>query len=219
VCDFFTHRRVEPVSPRSHGGEKPALIRGDRPWRNPRVKLVGHGPVGDEDQRRRARRFLSQWCGLGRWIILLSLGTGLLSACVNTSSGPPPIPPLQARREEPRWQPPPSWRFVPHPARKPAPPTKPAAAKSLAAPPQAGELIGLDQPRAARVFGKATDKIVKPPATIWRYKTASCELDLFFYLDLRSGKMRTLHYAFKGDVGNTEKRQDCLRAIVADRAG
>lgn len=113
-------------------------------------------------------------------------------------------------------------RIVPHPARKPAapqpPPGPPAAAPTTpAAPARNGELIGLDQDRAAHLFGSAEEKIEQPPATIWRYKTSNCELDLFFYLDLRSGRMRTLHYAFKGDVDDTEKRQDCLRAIVAAR--
>jgi hypothetical protein len=167
---------------------------------------------------------------------VVGLGGGLLSACVSTPSHPPPAPPLQALREAPQWQPPP-WHIIPRPARKPTPPTQPngqAAAKPVApkpvaaqplvrkpfaTPPPSGELIGLDQPKVARLFGHATEKIAQPPATVWRYKTAGCELDLFFYLDLRSGQMRTLHYAFKGDVGNPEKRQDCLRAIVADRAG
>ncbi|HJU20189.1 MAG TPA: hypothetical protein VJ770_27360 [Stellaceae bacterium] len=80
-------------------------------------------------------------------------------------------------------------------------------------------MIGLDQRKAARLFGKGAEKTAQPPAAVWRYKTANCELDLFFYLDLRSGQMRTLHYAFKGDVGDAEKRQDCLRAIVAARTG
>jgi hypothetical protein len=75
------------------------------------------------------------------------------------------------------------------------------------------ELIGLDEPSATRLFGPATEKSDAPPATVWRYKTASCELDLFFYLDLRSGRMRTLHYAFKGD-GTGARRQDCLRSLL-----
>jgi hypothetical protein len=117
-------------------------------------------------------------------------------------------------------------RVVPHPPHKPTPPIEPgkqtltklAAKTPLATPPQAGDLIGLDQKGATRLFGRAAEQIQRPPATVWRYKTPSCALDLFFYLDLRSGHMRTLHYAFKGDVGNIEKRQDCLHSIVAARA-
>jgi hypothetical protein len=80
-------------------------------------------------------------------------------------------------------------------------------------------LIGLDQPAATRLFGPATERSEEPPATVWRYKTASCELDLFFYLDLRSGQMRTLHYALKGSGADTKRRQDCLQSLVASRGG
>ena len=79
------------------------------------------------------------------------------------------------------------------------------------------ELIGLDEAAAARLLGSATERSDEPPATVWRYKTASCELDLFFYLDLRSGRMRTLHYALKGEGANATKRQDCLRSLIASR--
>jgi uncharacterized protein YndB with AHSA1/START domain len=59
----------------------------------------------------------------------------------------------------------------------------------------------------------------EPPATVWRYKTASCELDLFFYLDLRSGRMRTLHYSFRGESAEEARRQECLRSLMASRGG
>ncbi len=86
-------------------------------------------------------------------------------------------------------------------------------------PPQTSELIGLDQPAATRLFGPAADRSEEPPATVWRYKTATCELDLFFYLDLRSGQMRTLRYALRGDGANTARKQECLRSLVASRGG
>lgn len=80
------------------------------------------------------------------------------------------------------------------------------------------ELIGLDQPAATRLFGQAAERLEEPPATVWRYKSATCELDLFFYLDLRSGRMRTLHYALKDRAGGAAQRQDCLRSLTASRA-
>ena len=91
----------------------------------------------------------------------------------------------------------------------------PAPGPAAAAPPQVQELIGLDQPAATRLFGPAAERREEPPATIWRYKTANCELDLFFYLDLRSGRMRTLHYRFRGDAADPAGRQKCLRDLVA----
>jgi len=85
--------------------------------------------------------------------------------------------------------------------------------------PSQPELIGLDQSGAMRLLGPPTEKSDEPPATVWRYKTASCELDLFFYLDLRSGRMRTLHFSFKGEGTDVARRQECWRSLVASRGG
>ena len=94
-------------------------------------------------------------------------------------------------------------------------PPSPAASAS----PETRDLIGLDQPAATRMFGQATERSEEPPATVWRYKNGVCELDLFFYLDLRSGRMRTLHYAVRGSDADTSRRQECLRSLIASRAG
>jgi hypothetical protein len=85
--------------------------------------------------------------------------------------------------------------------------------------PSQAELIGLDQSGAMRLLGPATEKSDEPPAAVWRYKTGSCELDLFFYLDLRSGSMRTLHYSFKGEGAEMGRRQECWRSLIASRGG
>ena len=85
--------------------------------------------------------------------------------------------------------------------------------------PSQPELIGLDQSGAIRLLGPATEKSDEPPATVWRYKTADCELDLFFYLDLRSGRMRTLRYSFKADGAEVAQRQECWRSLIAARGG
>jgi hypothetical protein len=97
----------------------------------------------------------------------------------------------------------------------PEPATRPPDGVALA--PRASKLIGLDQPAAQHLFGTATEQSEVPPATVWRYRSASCELDLFFYLDLRSGKMRTLHYSFKGDAADPAQQQECLRSLVVAR--
>jgi hypothetical protein len=85
--------------------------------------------------------------------------------------------------------------------------------------PSQAELIGLDQSAATRLFGPAAEKSDEPPATVWRYKSGSCELDLFFYLDLSSGRMRTLHYALKGAGADVVKRQECLRSFITAKDG
>jgi hypothetical protein len=83
---------------------------------------------------------------------------------------------------------------------------------------QSSGLVGLDQPEVTRVLGAATEQFERPPAMVWRYKNATCELDLFFYLDLRSNRMRTLHYAVKGDGGDPARRQDCVESLRVARS-
>src|SRR5438132_7693490 len=167
---------------------------------------------------------------------LFGVGAGVLASCAYYQPRPPAT---TASVEAPQ---PPSPKAMlpppaPRPVRKPTPPSPPGSAASepageaaamiepesragapgptAAESPQVQELIGLDQSAATRLFGTAVERSEEPPATIWRYKTANCELDLFFYLDLRSGRMRTLHYAFRGDATDSSRRQNCLRDLAA----
>ncbi len=172
--------------------------------------------------------------------VLMSLGVGGLASCAEPPTPPPPLvavapvrilpPPLHPRR------------VLPHPAHKPEPPSDsavppegpaPEAGDAAAAivepeaaahppapaepPPAPRELIGLDQAAAKRLFGAAAEQSEQPPATVWRYRSATCGLDLYFYLDLRSGHMRTLHYAFNGDAADPTGRQNCLKSLVVTR--
>lgn len=166
---------------------------------------------------------------------LLGLAVSVLAACAAW-------PPAQTAVVQSRPAPPPPHAAVPHPARKPTPPSAvpeeassepgsqplaaagpeaalPGVSSSTAAAPQARELIGLDEPAATSLLGEAAERSEQPPATIWRYRTANCELDLYFYLDVRSGRMRTLHYAFKGATTDAGKRLSCLRELFAARNG
>jgi hypothetical protein len=161
--------------------------------------------------------------------MLMSLGVAVFVSCAER----PPPPPAQPVAMAPLPQPlpvPSKQRAFPLPTRKPSPPPENVAnlsepgggeAAVLATPePQPpaldrAHLIGLDEPAARRLLGAATEQSEAPPANIWRYRTANCELDLFFYLNLRSGKMRTLHYVFKDDHAGSE---DCLRSVIAARS-
>jgi hypothetical protein len=103
----------------------------------------------------------------------------------------------------------------------PSPETQPIlAAPGIGGSPslKTSQLIGLDQAAATHLFGTATQQSDEPPATVWRYKNGPCELDLFFYLDLRSGQMRTLHYSLTGDESQTAKHEDCLKSLLVARS-
>ncbi|MGA7262123.1 MAG: hypothetical protein WBX30_14665 [Stellaceae bacterium] len=180
---------------------------------------------------------------------LLSLGAGVLSSCGVAEGPPPaqtsavrPLPPppetpavhnAAPRPARKPFPPPPASIQAPAPSGEPAEGTaapessSPASDLAALSPsparqgqiPSQAELIGLDQSGAMRLLGPATEKSDEPPATVWRYKTESCELDLFFYLDLRSGSMRTLHYSFKGEGAEVARQQECWRSLIASRGG
>ena len=193
-----------------------------------------------------ARRTVSRLTRLKRcyrllYPALLAFGAGVLASCAGGSTVPPQAAAVYPVR--PQQEPPSRPRTVPRPERKPAPSPpaesaapapggealaviepKPSAGSAAGErPSQAGDaagiqLIGLDEPAATRLFGSAAERSEEPPATVWRYKSGKCELDLFFYLDLRSGRMRTLHYALKDGAGDAAQRQNCLRSLIASRA-
>jgi|SRR6516165_3809461 len=178
-----------------------------------------------EDRRRTGPRLLDKVMRTGKrdllpYVALLGLGASGLAAC----TGQWPYSPwgFSAPQSQASVSPPSS-----RPIRRHRPPattdtSAPDAGEVLAraepapaipAAPQANELVGLDQPEVTRVLGAATEQFEQPPAMVWRYKNVTCELDLYFYLDLHSNRMRTLHYAAKGDGGDPARRQDCVRSL------
>jgi hypothetical protein len=172
---------------------------------------------------------------------LACIAMGLLISCAEQPKPPPPPAPIVEEI------PPPEHilvrrRHVPRPARKPEPPLAPPSEAEAVGEPastavepvpvepvpgmpavtmplQPSQLIGLDEAGAMRLFGAATTETAQPPAKVWRYAISSCELDLYFYYDLRSARMRTLRYSFKGEAADKEKEQACMDAIAAARRG
>jgi hypothetical protein len=136
----------------------------------------------------------------------------LASAARPLASVPPPSRPI--RKHKP---PPPTDALTPDAGVEVLAKAEPAtampsdASATGSAAPQTSELIGLDQPGVTRLLGAAAEQFEHPPAMVWRYKNTACELDLYFYLDLRSNQMRTLHYEVKGN--DPAKRQDCLGSL------
>jgi len=95
-----------------------------------------------------------------------------------------------------------------------APPPQPE--QTALAVPSSTDLLGLDPQHTRELLGPAAQTNTQSPATVWHYKSGRCELDLSFYMEMRSGQMRTLHYNFKGDADSPEQRQACLRSIIEE---
>jgi outer membrane biosynthesis protein TonB len=156
-------------------------------------------------------------------------------AAAKVATASPPPAPAVVRRPQPiplpehKPAPPSAGESVamaaPQPAQTAAPPSTPAGESVAMAAPQPAptaaaaahllprrQLIGIDQRAAKRLFGAAAEVSEEPPATIWRWRSADCELDLYFYLDLRSGQMRSLHYVFKRDAAGQD---ECVKSLAA----
>jgi hypothetical protein len=58
-------------------------------------------------------------------------------------------------------------------------------------------LVGLDQVAVEDLIGKPLDIYDEPPATVWSYKGEACSLDVYFFLDIGTHKMRALSYDVK----------------------
>ena len=83
----------------------------------------------------------------------------------------------------------------------------------------ATNLVGIDQTAAVDLLGPPTATENRAPADVWRYTSSRCELELVFYMEMRTGRMRSLHYAFKGEADTAAQRQACLAAIQENSHG
>jgi hypothetical protein len=166
-------------------------------------------------------------CGARLCLRAAAIGVaGLVAGCAAEKPAPAPGPFGQYIRSVPRK--PVHPRPFAQPKDKPAiaaaeettPPEAPAEPQpeqtALAVPPST-DLIGLDPQRTRALLGPAAQTTNnQSPATVWHYKSGRCELDLSFYMEMRSGQMRTLHYDFKGEAASPEQRQACLRSIIEE---
>jgi hypothetical protein len=161
------------------------------------------------------------------WLRVASIGVAmLLAGCVPEKPAPAPGPFGQYIRSVPRK--PAQPRPIAQPKDKPttaaveetAPteaPAEPQAEQTALAVPPSTDLLGLDPQRTTALLGPASQTTNnQSPATVWHYKSGRCELDLSFYMEMRSGQMRTLHYDFKGEADSPEQRQACLRSIIEE---
>ena len=89
------------------------------------------------------------------------------------------------------------------------PPAKPAPKPKLFDPRQ---LVGLDQVTVEDTMGKPEGIYQEPPATVWSYKGTDCTLDVYFYLDIGSNKLRALSYDAKTEA--KADRDGAIRVCV-----
>jgi hypothetical protein len=161
-----------------------------------------------------------------RWRRAAVIGLAmLLAGCVTEMLPPAPGPFGQYIQSVPRKpaQPRPAAQPKDKPATAAPEETAPVEAREEPQPEQTAlavapspDLLGLDPQHTTALLGPAAQTHSQSPATVWHYKGERCELDLSFYMEMRSGQMRTLHYDFKGEAASPEQRQACLDSIIQE---
>ena len=174
--------------------------------------------------------------------ILAMLVASSLGACalVEEALAPAkPEPATQTDSEASRVVSPPLPRAPrPRPARvarlpSPVERTQPPAA-AVAAPPQAAEpepapvpepvpvpeikVVGMSRGEASKALGTPAEERDAAPAKIWRYASAECAVDLYFYLDVARNDFYALHYNVLDSNGAVtgEAADRCLQRIYSE---
>lgn len=103
-----------------------------------------------------------------------------------------PPAPRQSRGAESR---------LPHP--QPRPPVE-------GAPPSTPKLLGLSEEETAALLGQPVEEASEPPAKVWLYRTADCQLSVHLFPDLESGGFTALDYS-----ASDSPREACLGKVAA----
>jgi hypothetical protein len=127
-----------------------------------------------------------------------------------------PAPPPEAAVAPPHRTPP--ANATPRPARKPTPPGEPdeATAQREAAAIDPDRVIGMNEADTQQWLGEPTERKDAPPATIWRYASRDCEVEIYFYLDLQQRIMRALHYEVRGTDSGEQRPERCFQQLVSE---
>ncbi len=76
-------------------------------------------------------------------------------------------------------------------------------------------IFGLSLRETQALLGTPHLQTEMPPAKVLAYDGKTCTLNVFFYLDLDSGRDRALAYEIPGGDGSEPAKQRCLSEIFA----
>jgi len=136
--------------------------------------------------------------------ILMFIGaTGCIPQQQRPIAVAPPPAPAPVTPVAPKPPPPPQ-------AAPPLPERKPDSATATAPAVDAKQLVGLTFNETTNLLGLPTKKEEKPPAEVWTYDNEGCELDIFFYADIKTREYRALTYEIKGTQASGGSNDQCL---------
>jgi hypothetical protein len=151
--------------------------------------------------------------GRRRWFleiatVWVALG---LSSCAQLPSDEVPPPVVMTTPPVPR----PTRKPAAPPLRVPRPKATPPAAEDEAIKPN--RVIGLDESDTARWLGEPDQRTDASPATVWTYLTKDCQVDVYFYLDMRTAVRRALHFDVTSDYIDEGRSERCFKQIVDEQ--
>ncbi len=74
-------------------------------------------------------------------------------------------------------------------------------------------LVGLGEADVRALIGEPASVREEAPALVWRYASAGCGLEVFFYMDLASQTFRALSYELKPKVPHGLAGSACLASL------
>jgi hypothetical protein len=148
----------------------------------------------------------------------IGLALSLSTCALFSPEEPPPPPAVESPPPAPvAVVPPPA---PPRPARKPSPPPVQQPTEQAPAvesePVDPEHIIGLDEHGAESWLGAPNQRADAPPGKIWRYRSKDCEVDVYFYLDLKQGVMRALTYEVRSDDIVERRPERCFQQLVGE---
>jgi hypothetical protein len=142
------------------------------------------------------------------------MGVLTLAGCADLreTSPPPPPPPAEQLALLPPIpaQPEPAEVVPPVPPRKPPIPKQPE--KALYFP---DELIGLDSMAVVKLLGNPLDSRNEGAAHVLTYRGKNCQLDVIFFLDVKTGTERVLSFDQQPAAGRNASA--CYAALRGGR--
>jgi hypothetical protein len=86
--------------------------------------------------------------------------------------------------------------------------TGPVEAK--ASEPQPVNLVGLDEQQLTALLGTPTEQEQPTPAKVWRYRKATCTLDITLFPDVQTRTYRSLAYEVTSNDNTAEGKRACV---------
>lgn len=113
---------------------------------------------------------------------------------------PPPAEPQRAMTTPPTARP-------PAPAALPVAPNDPVI------------VVGLSQEQANAMLGPPSSIRQETPATVWAYRIGDCQLDLFFYEDVKTKRQQSLAYELQTREKTDQAQLACFNRIWTAKNG